>query len=72
MRLHEIREVDDAVEDLDLTSNQYKQIVADLKTKSVGDRRASAAKDMVMGMWEKGDKLVGNYKSVIDDFDIEI
>lgn len=72
MRLFEISEVDDAVADLDLTSNQYKQIISDLKTKSVGDRRASAAKDQVMGMWEKGDKVVGSYKSIIDDFEIDI
>lgn len=71
MREHELKEglYDPNGE---LTISAYNKVLKDLETKGVNNKRAAAAKSMVLSMWEKGDRLVGNYKNIIKDFDIEI
>jgi len=69
MRIHEIKE---SIDDMDLSSKQYHRLISDLKHELTGDRNARQAKDQVMDMWAKGDKLVGNYKSIIKDLKTNI
>jgi hypothetical protein len=74
VRLSEIKKpVDENIEDdLKLTARQYRKIISDLKKQQVGDRRATQALKQIEAMWSKQDKLVGNYKSIIKDFDIDL
>jgi hypothetical protein len=58
--------------DGELTVGEYNKVLKDLETKGVNNAKATAAKNMVLSMWEKGDKLAGSYKNIIKDFDIEI
>jgi len=69
MRLHELEET---IEDLDLSSKQYNKLIHDLKVDGVGNKNARSAKDQIMSMWDKGDRLVGNYKSIIKDLKVNI
>jgi len=56
----------------ELTDKQYRKIIADLKVHEVGNKSASRAMKQVMSMWEKGDKLIHNYKSIIDEIGIKL
>jgi len=56
----------------ELSLSAYNKVLNDLETKGVNNKKATAAKNMVISMWQKGDKLVGNYKSIIKDFGIDI
>lgn len=56
----------------DLSDKQYRRILHDLKTKQSASTSASGAMHKVMQMWSDGDRLVGNYKTLLDDFDIII
>jgi len=69
MRMHEIKE---SIEDMELSPKQYNRLLTDLKHELTGDKNARQAKDQVMDMWAKGDKLVGNYKSIIKDLKTNI
>lgn len=70
MRLNELKE--SIIDDNELTDKAYRGLINDLKTREVGDSRASTAKNQIMSMWEKGDRLTSNYKSIISDFNIEL
>lgn len=56
----------------ELSTSAYNMILNDLETKGVNNKKASAAKNMVMSLWDKGDRLAGNYKNIIKDFGIDI
>lgn len=59
-------------DDLALTSRQYKSIIKDLKSREYGDSRATSAKNMVMSMWDKNEKVASKYKTIIKDFDLDV
>jgi hypothetical protein len=72
MRIDEVTEqaVDEGLDELSI--RQYKQIISDLKRKESGDLLAQGAMKKVMSMWDKNDKIVSKYRSIIKDFDLDI
>jgi hypothetical protein len=71
MRIQELKEGMFAP-DGELTVGAYNKILKDLETKGINNKKATAAKNMVMNLWNSGDRLTGNYKNIIKDFDIDI
>lgn len=72
MFIKEITETTKVGDDLHLTTRQYRGIIKDLKRKQVGDQNVAKALRQIEDMWAKQDRLVGNYKRIIRDFDIDI
>lgn len=72
MRIDEVTEqaVDEGLDELSI--RQYRQIISDLKRKESGDLLAQGAMKKVMSMWDKNDKIVSKYRSIIKDFDLDI
>jgi ABC-type lipopolysaccharide export system ATPase subunit len=72
MRIDEVTEqpVDENIDELSV--RQYKQIISDLKRKDSGDLISQGAMKKVMSMWDKNEKVISKYRSIIKDFDLDI
>lgn len=54
----------------DITHREYNRLINDLKARGgSGNKHALATLRKVQQMWSDGDRLLGNYKSLLDDLD---
>lgn len=53
----------------DLTAGEYSRIMNSLKSHGSSNKKSMATLSQVKQMWADGDRLVGNYKSLLDSVD---
>lgn len=70
MRIDEITK--NKFNDLELSHQDYRKILNAIKNKDVVGKEAIAAKSKIMNMWKTGDKDIVKYKSVLNNFDIDL
>jgi hypothetical protein len=68
-----IKEIKESIFDPsgNLTDAAYNMVIKDLETRGVNNKNATQAKNMVMKLWQDGERVAAKYKSIIDNFDID-